>query len=219
VIYGLSDRVLFVRGDKNYCQDLTSGPQGACLVEFPATEDGRWRADIFGALFEALECAGFKTFVDKRASQVHFRLKTANLLPVGCWVRSITSRALVERLGVTAGAQLKKPLLEWAFFDGTRSSIVSIEHLRVFDVLQASEIEHIERIARDALRFLQGLCYSKDVMLGGVCLQFGKDDWGNLVIAEEIGVREIEMWTRRGCAQLSLSHEGLYKTLGHLLCV
>ena len=124
--------------------------------------------------------------------QLVFRLK---IIPLEVVVRNVAAGSLSKRIGWEEGRKLPKPIVEFYFKDDELGDpLLAEEHIRMLQILDEDELEELKIRALSVNKALKYLLQPKVIRLVDLKLEFGRDDKGDLLLADEISPDTCRFW-------------------------
>jgi len=126
-------------------------------------------------LLNSLDQCGIPTHFVKRLNMREQLIKYAEIIPIEFVVRNIAAGSLTERLGISEGTILERPLLEYYYkSDELGDPMVSKEHIYTFEWADRSEVERIDQMSIRINDILQGIFRGVGIQLVDFKIEFGK---------------------------------------------
>lgn len=168
----------------------------------------------FAKIFGMLQVAGVDTYFSKRTNLHECQVSITQLFPISCTVRAVANAEFANKFGVKRGSRVGDTLVEWHFHsDALSNPQITLDHIRAFAIVEPEELTAIQKAAEKIFRLMTGFFIGHNLLLGSVQLRFGKDDWGRVMLADEVGAMQLELWSTTEFHQLEQSHHQLYKVL------
>ena len=204
-------KVLFTSANK--CL-LESGYHESIATLRFVGEDSEYELYNFAKIFKMLETAGVSTYFQKQLNLHECQVSTIQLFPVTCSLRAVANNEFAEKFGVKPGSKIGDTIMEWQFHSEVLSNPqITLDHIRAFSIVENEELKIVQQVAQKVFQLMTGFFISYDLLLGSVKLRFGKDNWGRVLLAEEIGPSQMELWSVSDFRQVKQSHQKLYRML------
>ncbi|NPA79790.1 MAG: phosphoribosylaminoimidazolesuccinocarboxamide synthase [Thermotogae bacterium] len=190
-IYDVGDGRVFVE----FKDDIT-----AFNAEKKASPEGKGRItyEISRLLFEYLKSRGIPTHY-LEPGEGGFYAKRVRILPVELVVRNVATGSIVKRLGVEKGREFSPPLVEYFYKDDALGDPLVCEgHITYFGWASREELERMRDIALRSTELLKELFSRAGLRLVDIKYEFGYDDEGNLLLADEISPDTCRIWDSEG---------------------
>ena len=141
---------------------------------------------------------GIETHLIKRLNMREQLIKSCEIVPVEFVVRNIAAGTLANRLGMTEGTILRRPIIEYYYKnDDLNDPLVTEEHIEINNWASNMEIAHATETAFRINDFLIGLFRGVGIKLVDFKLEFGRI-WKNedckIILADEISPETCRLW-------------------------
>ena len=141
---------------------------------------------------------GIETHLIKRLNMREQLIKSCEIVPVEFVIRNIAAGTLANRLGMTEGAILRRPIIEYYYKnDDLNDPLVTEEHIEINNWASNMEIAHATETAFRINDFLIGLFRGVGIKLVDFKLEFGriwKNDDCKIILADEISPDTCRLW-------------------------
>ncbi|MGE7998986.1 phosphoribosylaminoimidazolesuccinocarboxamide synthase [Lysinibacillus sp. NPDC093190] len=150
---------------------------------------------ITSLIFEKLQANGIASHFVKQLSDTQQLVKKVDIIPIEVVVRNIAAGSLAKRLGLEEGTPLKRPIVEFYYKDDELGDpLITTEHIDVLDLATPGEVTAIYDGALVVNKVLQPLFADVNVTLIDFKLEFGRDNDGNVLLADEISPDTCRLW-------------------------
>ncbi len=172
-------------------------------------------------LLNSLGQCGIPTHFVKRLNMREQLIKYAEIIPIEFVVRNIAAGSLTERLGISEGTILERPLLEYYYkSDELGDPMVSKEHIYTFEWADRSEVERIDQMSIRINDILQGIFRGVGIQLVDFKIEFGKiwnkeKEINEIVLADEISPDTCRLWDIK--TEKKLDKDRFRKDLGGII--
>ena len=141
---------------------------------------------------------GIETHLIKRLNMREQLIKSCEIVPVEFVVRNIAAGTLANRLGMTEGTILRRPIIEYYYKnDDLNDPLITEEHIEINNWASNMEIAHATETAFRINDFLIGLFRGVGIKLVDFKLEFGRI-WKNedckIILADEISPDTCRLW-------------------------
>ena len=141
---------------------------------------------------------GIETHLIKRLNMREQLIKSCEIVPVEFVIRNIAAGTLANRLGMTEGTILRRPIIEYYYKnDDLNDPLVTEEHIEINNWASNMEIAHATETAFRINDFLIGLFRGVGIKLVDFKLEFGRI-WKNedckIILADEISPDTCRLW-------------------------
>ena len=164
---------------------------------------------------------GIKTHLVKRLNMREQLIRKAEIFPIEFIVRNIATGSLTKRLGISEGAVLEKPLLEYCYKkDELEDPLISKEHIYSFGWATEKEIEEIDKITLRINDLLSGMFRGVGIKLVDFKIEYG-NAWNKdtekkeIVLADEISPDTCILWDVK--TEKKLDKDRFRKDLGNVI--
>ncbi|WP_318506048.1 phosphoribosylaminoimidazolesuccinocarboxamide synthase [Bacillus sp. T3] len=188
---------------------------------------GRLNNAITSLLFLKLHEQGIETHFIKQISEIEQLVKKVSIVPLEVVTRNVAAGSLAKRLGFEEGQALSKPLVEFYYKDDNLGDpLVTIDHILELDLATVEEVETLKEKALKVNAVLSSFFAELGIRLIDFKLEFGKDNLGNIVLADEISPDTCRLWDaktnekldkdvfRRDLGNLTDAYENILARLG-----
>ncbi|MEM0490155.1 MAG: phosphoribosylaminoimidazolesuccinocarboxamide synthase [Ignisphaera sp.] len=157
-------------------------------VKAVAKDKGIMSAAVSAYLFNYLESRGIKTHFIEYDGYRSITAKKLEIIPVEVIVRNYAYGSLLKRVPLYKPLQkLDPPLLEFHFKDDSlHDPLILPEDIIYTDLLKKNELETVIEISLKANDILKELFTSRNLVLVDIKFEFGKDNNGDILLADEI---------------------------------
>ena len=172
-------------------------------------------------LLNSLGQCGIQTHLIKRLNMREQLVKQVQIIPIEFVVRNIATGSLTNRLGISEGTVLEKPLLEYYLKnDELEDPLISKEHIYSFDWANKKEIETIDRMSLRINDILQGIFRGVGIKLVDFKLEYGRSwnkdkEVNEIILADEISPDTCRLWDSK--TEKKLDKDRFRKDLGNII--
>lgn len=200
MLYEGKGKKLFATSDENvviaeFKDDLT-----AFNAEKKGTESGKGALNcrISTLLFTLLEKEGIKTHFMKQLNDNEMLCKKVSIIPIEVVTRNIATGSLTKRLGIKEGSILAYPLVEFYYKDDALGDpLINDEHCEILGLVKTrDELEILKTQARKINEILKAFFDKRELKLVDFKLEFGRDNEGNIILADEISPDSCRFWDK-----------------------
>ncbi|AXF57520.1 phosphoribosylaminoimidazolesuccinocarboxamide synthase [Salicibibacter kimchii] len=177
--------------------------------------------------FEVLEEEDVQTHFIKKISDTEQLVRPTRIIPLEVVVRNITAGSLARRLGWEEGKALSEPIVEWYYKDDALGDpLVNEDHIAALGVAKVEELEEMRMRALHVNNILVDLCWKANLLLVDFKLEFGLQDDGTLLLADEVSPDTCRFWDsetkekmdkdlyRYGLGSLQAGYENILSRIG-----
>ncbi|NYE08882.1 phosphoribosylaminoimidazole-succinocarboxamide synthase [Bacillus niacini] len=162
------------------------------------TGKGRLNNEITSLLFLKLQEQGIPSHFIKRISETEQLVKRVTIIPLEVVVRNIAAGSLSKRLGIEEGKELIKPLVEFYLKnDDLGDPLLTTEHVYELNLATEEELNILKEKALKINTVLSSFFTELGINLIDFKLEFGKDNEGEILLADEISPDTCRLWDKK----------------------
>lgn len=151
--------------------------------------------EITSLLFSKLKEMGIDSHFIEKISANEQLVQEVTIIPLEVVVRNVSAGSFSKRLGMEEGIELARPVVEFYYKnDELGDPLITEDHI---DLLHLATITEIQKLREKALKvndILQVLFKDCGVRLIDFKLEFGKDNAGGILLADEISPDTCRLW-------------------------
>ncbi|NHC40326.1 phosphoribosylaminoimidazolesuccinocarboxamide synthase [Bacillus sp. MM2020_1] len=191
------------------------------------TGKGRLNNEITSLLFLKLKEQGIESHFIERISETEQLVKKVSIIPLEVVVRNVAAGSFSKRLGVEEGRDLTKPIVEFYLKnDELGDPLLTIDHILELQVATTQEATILREKALQINTVLSSFFNDLGIRLIDFKLEFGNDEDGNILLADEISPDTCRLWDketnekldkdvfRRDLGSLTDAYENILARLG-----
>ncbi|CRK82425.1 phosphoribosylaminoimidazolesuccinocarboxamide synthase [Neobacillus massiliamazoniensis] len=191
------------------------------------TGKGRLNNEITSLLFLMLKEKGIESHFIKRISETEQLVKKVKIIPLEVVVRNVTAGTLAKRLGIEEGRELSTPIVEFYFKnDELGDPLFTVDHILEMKLASSEELNTLRQKGLEINQVLTSYFSELGIRLIDFKLEFGKDETGAILLADEISPDTCRLWDsvtnekldkdifRRDLGSLTEGYETILKRLG-----
>ena len=145
--------------------------------------------------FKLLKTNGIESHFIETVSDREMVCKMLRMISLEVIVRNVAAGSLARRLGLEEGTPLKVPVLEYCYKnDELGDPMLNRYHIMAIDIARVHELDEIEHIAFCVNTIMKANLRSKNVDLIDFKLEFGRDEYDRIVLADEISPDNCRFW-------------------------
>jgi phosphoribosylaminoimidazole-succinocarboxamide synthase len=188
---------------------------------------GRLNNEITSLLFLKLKEQGIESHFIERVSETEQLVKKVSIIPLEVVVRNVAAGSLSARLGIEEGKKLTTPIVEFYLKDDELGDpIITIDHILELNIATTEEIYILRGKALEINAILSSFFSELGIRLIDFKLEFGKDEKGRILLADEISPDTCRLWDqatnekldkdvfRRDLGSLTKAYETILERLG-----
>ncbi|MBM7094914.1 phosphoribosylaminoimidazolesuccinocarboxamide synthase [Bacillus sp. H-16] len=159
---------------------------------------GRLNNEISSLVFSKLHEAGIANHFIERLTETEQLVKKVRIIPLEVVVRNVAAGSLVKRLGLKRGERFPEPIIEFYYKDDELGDpLINTDHIAY---LKLAADEELSRIRKDAIRVnnvLTSLFKEAGITLVDFKLEFGRDENGSVLLADEVSPDTCRLWDEK----------------------
>jgi phosphoribosylaminoimidazole-succinocarboxamide synthase len=184
---------------------------------------------ITSLLFEKLKESGIESHFVEQLSDHEQLVKKVDIIPIEVVVRQVAAGSLAKRLGLVEGVELARPIVEFYYKDDDLGDpLINEEHIELLNIASQDEVKALYEKGLQVNEVLTQFFKEIGVILVDFKLEFGRDEDGNVLLADEISPDTCRLWDektkqnldkdvfRRDLGQLTDAYEIILSRLGGL---
>lgn len=177
-----------------YKDEVTAG--NGAKHDFMAGK-GRLNNLISSEIFMRLEEKGIPSHFIGRVSETRQHVKKVSIIPLEVVVRNIAAGSIVKRLGFEKETEFAPPLVEFYLKeDALNDPILTEDHIKLLGIASQDEIDTLKNNARRVNSTLIDVMGQMNLKLVDFKLEFGRDERGNILLADEISPDTCRLWDK-----------------------
>ncbi|MBP3655241.1 MAG: phosphoribosylaminoimidazolesuccinocarboxamide synthase [Clostridia bacterium] len=199
LIYEGGEKQIFAADDPSLVMirytDDTSAYKGFKKGVIPGK--GKVNNMINSSIFMMLEENGIRTHFVRRLNERDSLNRRVEIIPVNIIVRNAAAGSLLQRLGLTEGAALACPVIEYCYkSDALSDPMINRTHVDALGLATKEELDFIEETSLRVNELLKAFFEKIGVLLIDFRMEFGRCD-GGIVLADEISPDTCRLWDSR----------------------
>jgi len=133
-------------------------------------------------------------FIEK-ISDAEMLVSKVNIIKVEVVCRNIAAGSLVKKFGFEEGKELEIPLIEFYYkSDELGDPLFSEDHIFAMKLADKNDLEVVKKMTRYINSLLIKFFSARGIRLVDFKLEFGKDKYGNILLADEISPDTCRLW-------------------------
>ncbi|QIH75578.1 phosphoribosylaminoimidazolesuccinocarboxamide synthase [Macrococcoides canis] len=158
---------------------------------------GRLNNLITSYFFEQLAKEGLESHFIKKLSDTEQLVKEVTIIPLEVVVRNYAAGSIVKRLGFDKGQAFTSPLVEFYYKeDALNDPIITDDHVKLLGIADDNDISELKRQALVVNDMLVKIMDEMNLQLIDFKIEFGKDQDGNILLADEISPDTCRIWDK-----------------------
>lgn len=184
---------------------------------------------ITSLLFEKLKESGIESHFVEQLSDHEQLVKKVDIIPIEVVVRQVAAGSLAKRLGLVEGVELARPIVEFYYKDDELGDpLINEDHIKLLNLASLDEVKALYEKSLHVNEVLTKFFKEIGVILVDFKLEYGRDEAGNVLLADEISPDTCRLWDektkqkldkdvfRRDLGQLTDAYEIILSRLGGL---
>lgn len=144
--------------------------------------------------FAMLEENGIPTHFVRRLNERDALVRRAEIIPVNVVIRNVAAGSLLQRLGLTEGQVLRRPIIEYCYkSDSLSDPMINRDHIDALGLATPEEMDQIQALSRRINELLIPFFARYGVQLVDFRIEFGRCG-GKIVLADEISPDSCRLW-------------------------
>ena len=158
-------------------------------------DKGRLNNAITVFFFEHLETKDIPSHFVRKISETEQLVRRVKIIPLEVVVRNVAAGSLSKRIGWEEGKELPHPIVEFYYKDDDLGDpLLAEEHIRLIELASEEQIEELKKRGLAVNEALKSLMLSKGIRLIDFKLEFGLDQKGEILLADEISPDTCRFW-------------------------
>ena len=158
-------------------------------------DKGRLNNAITVFFFEHLEKKDIPSHFVRKISETEQLVRRVKIIPLEVVVRNVAAGSLSKRIGWEEGKELPHPIVEFYYKDDDLADpLLAEEHIRLLELASEAQIEELKKRGLSVNEALESLMLSKGIRLIDFKLEFGLDQKGEILLADEISPDTCRFW-------------------------
>ena len=158
-------------------------------------DKGRLNNAITVFFFEHLETKDIPSHFVRKISETEQLVRRVKIIPLEVLVRNVAAGSLSKRIGWEEGKELPHPIVEFYYKDDDLGDpLLAEEHIRLLELASEAQIEELKKRGLAVNEALKSLMLSKGIRLIDFKLEFGLDQKGEILLADEISPDTCRFW-------------------------
>ncbi len=151
--------------------------------------------ELTSYLFEMLASQGVKThFIEKLNDREQLCWKL-DIVPLEVITRNIIAGSMAKRLGLEEGTMPKKMIQEFSYKDDDLGDpLINSDHAVAIGAATEEEVAEILEVTAKINQILSDAFKKEGILLVDFKIEFGRDQDGNLMLADEITPDTCRLW-------------------------
>ena len=158
-------------------------------------DKGRLNNAITVFFFEHLDTKDIPSHFVRKISETEQLVRRVKIIPLEVVVRNVAAGSLSKRIGWEEGKELPHPIVEFYYKDDDLGDpLLAEEHIRLLGLASEAQIEELKKRGLTVNEALKSLMLSKGIRLIDFKLEFGFNQKGEILLADEISPDTCRFW-------------------------
>ena len=158
-------------------------------------DKGRLNNAITVFFFEHLDTKDIPSHFVRKISETEQLVRRVKIIPLEVVIRNVAAGSLSKRIGWEEGKELPHPIVEFYYKDDDLGDpLLAEEHIRLLELASEAQIEELKKRGLAVNEALKSLMLSKGIRLIDFKLEFGLDQKGEILLADEISPDTCRFW-------------------------
>jgi phosphoribosylaminoimidazole-succinocarboxamide synthase len=160
---------------------------------------GALNCAITTLIFEALEKEGIPTHLIKQIDETKQLVKKVDIILIEVVVRNIVAGSLAKRLGHKEGEKLPFTIVEFYYKnDELNDPLINDDHAMILKLVNSrEELDLLREYGLKVNKFLSEFFDKVGLTLVDFKIEFGKDENGKILLADEITPDSCRLWDKK----------------------
>ncbi|MEO0984988.1 MAG: phosphoribosylaminoimidazolesuccinocarboxamide synthase [Cyanobacteria bacterium J06639_14] len=183
------------------------------------SDKGRLNCAIATHLFRLLQAQEIPTHWIDTPSDREMRVRAVKIIPIEVVIRNLAAGSLCRQTGLALGTPLNPPLIEFYYKnDDLGDPLLTRDRIHVMALASEAQMVEIIRLANEINRSLQSFFQQCQITLVDFKLEFGFDNQGTIILADEISPDTCRLWDQTETDQTArvLDKDRFRKDLGQV---
>jgi len=158
-------------------------------------DKGIMNNEISARIFEMLNAWGIPTHFIKKLNDREVLCKKVKIVPLEVIVRNVAAGSFSKRLGIEEGSALRTTVFEISYKDDALNDpLINDYHAVAIGAATWDDLHRIYEITAQVNNILKKFFLDRGVRLIDFKLEFGKDESGTVLLADEISPDTCRFW-------------------------
>jgi len=154
---------------------------------------------ISAHFMEIMHERGIKTHFIKKIDDRNQLVKKVTIIPLEVIVRNVAAGSFSKKFGIERGCVLNRPLIEFSYKkDELGDPLIPNDHIILLGIASEEEIDFIKNEAIKINAILIAEFKKCELSLVDFKIEFGKDEDGQIILADEISPDSCRLWNHNG---------------------
>lgn len=159
---------------------------------------GELNNQITGRIFNFLKNKGIENHYIKQISKTEQLIQKVTIIPLEVVVRNVAAGSFSKRLNIPEGTALETPIVEFYYKnDALDDPMIIDDHIRFLNLATTKEISQLRQMALNVDYALIELFDSIGITLIDFKLEFGRQEDGTILLADEVSPDTCRLWDKQ----------------------
>lgn len=159
------------------------------------TGKGEVNCTMSSYLFQKLEAAGIPTHWQGQPSPREMLVRAVKIIPLEVVVRNIAAGSLCLQTGILMGTPLEEPLVDFYYKDDALGDpLLTPARIQLLRAATPEQLEQLTQLSLAVNHYLIQFFRECQITLVDFKLEYGVDDQGQLLLADEISPDTCRLW-------------------------
>jgi len=150
---------------------------------------------ITAIIFKMLEEAGIKTHFIEKLNEREQLCERVDIIPLEVIVRNVIAGSMAKRLGIIEGTVPEQPIYEICYKnDDFKDPLINDDHAVALNLASYEELTEIKNLTLKINDVLVKFFAEQKIQLIDFKIEFGKNQEGAIVLADEISPDTCRLW-------------------------
>ena len=146
-------------------------------------------------IFNYLGQNGINSHYIKTLSEREMLVKAVTIIPLEVVIRNIAAGNLCKRLGIAEKTKIEPTLVEFYYKkDELGDPILTEDHIQMMKLASPKDIQELKTTALKINQLMIDYFKKLGIILVDFKIEFGKDEKGNILLADEISPDSCRLW-------------------------
>lgn len=179
---------------------------------------GKRNNTITSLIFRYLKAHGIPSHFIEQISETEQWIRKVEIIPLEVVVRNVLAGSLAKRMGRPEGEKMDTPIVEFYFKnDALDDPFINDDHVVFLGACDRKEIDTLKALALNVNEKIQELFSEIGITLVDFKLEFGRDETGAIILADEISPDTCRLWDKE--TKEKLDKDVFRRNIGNLITV
>jgi len=160
-------------------------------------EKGIMNNEITHIIFDYLNSKNIPTHFVEKLNEREQLCKVVDIFKIEVIIRNVITGSMSKRLGIKDGTVPENTIYEMCYKnDEYQDPLINEDHALALKLATRKELKQIKELAYQINDMLKLLLNQMDILLVDLKLEFGKDQDGNIILADEISPDTCRFWDK-----------------------